>query len=63
MTVQILSLIFVSAVALVLGWLLVRGLLAAAGCLLRLFLGLLLLALLGTTWSMLSYLFSGGTGW
>ncbi|HEU6438273.1 MAG TPA: hypothetical protein VE028_12545 [Nitratidesulfovibrio sp.] len=63
MTVQILSLIFVTAVALVLGWLLVRGLLAAAGCVLRLFLGLLLLALLGATWSMLSYLFSGGAGW
>ncbi|WP_245590759.1 hypothetical protein [Nitratidesulfovibrio termitidis] len=63
MTVQILSLIFVTAVALVLGWLLVRGLLAAAGCVLRLFLGLLLLGLLGATWSMLSYLFSGGAGW
>ncbi len=63
MPVQILSLIFVTAVALVLGWLLVRGLLAAAGCVLRLFLGLLLLGLLGATWSMLSYLFSGGAGW
>uniref|UniRef100_B8DKI2 Uncharacterized protein n=1 Tax=Nitratidesulfovibrio vulgaris (strain DSM 19637 / Miyazaki F) TaxID=883 RepID=B8DKI2_NITV9 len=60
---KILGLIFVAAVAAVLGWLLLRGLLAAAGCVLRLFLGLLLLALLGATWSMLSFLFPGGAGW
>lgn len=60
---KILGLVFVAAVAGVLGWLLLRGLLAAAGCVLRLFLGLLLLALLGATWSMLSFLFTGGAGW
>ncbi|MBG3878068.1 hypothetical protein FVW20_13890 [Desulfovibrio oxamicus] len=60
---KILGLIFVAAVAAVLGWLLLRGLLAAAGCVLRLFLGLLLLALLGATWSMLSFLLTGGAGW
>lgn len=60
---KILGLIFVAAVAAVLGWLLLRGLLAAAGCVLRLFLGLLLLALLGATWFMLSFLLTGGAGW
>lgn len=60
---KILSLIFVAAVAVVVGWLLLRGLLAAAGCVLRLFLGLLLLALLGATWTMVSFLVTGGAGW
>ncbi|WP_116304899.1 hypothetical protein [Cupidesulfovibrio sp. HK-II] len=60
---KILGLIFVAAVAGVVGWLLLRGLLAAAGCVLRLFLGLLLLALLGATWTMLSFLVTGGAGW
>jgi glucan phosphoethanolaminetransferase (alkaline phosphatase superfamily) len=60
---KILGLIFVAAVAVVVGWLLLRGLLAAAGCVLRLFLGLLLLALLGATWTMLSFLVTGGAGW
>ncbi|HCG05360.1 MAG TPA: hypothetical protein DEV75_10755 [Desulfovibrio sp.] len=60
---KILGLIFVAAVAVVVGWLLLRGLLAAAGCVLRLFLGLLLLALLGATWTMVSFLVTGGAGW
>lgn len=60
---KILGLIFVAAVAGVVGWLLLRGLLAAAGCVLRLFLGLLLLALLGAAWTMVSFLFTGGAGW
>lgn len=60
---KILGLIFVAAVAAVVGWLLLRGLLAAAGCVLRLFLGVLLLALLGATWTMVSFLVTGGAGW
>jgi|GEM_PF-2254988 glucan phosphoethanolaminetransferase (alkaline phosphatase superfamily) len=60
---KILGLIFVAAVAVVVGWLLLRGLLAAAGCVLRLFLGVLLLALLGATWTMVSFLVTGGAGW
>ncbi len=60
---KILGLIFVAAVAVVVGWLLLRSLLAAAGCVLRLFLGVLLLALLGATWTMVSFLVTGGAGW
>lgn len=60
---KILGLLFGTAVAAVVGWLLLRGLLAAAGCVVRLVLALLLLGLLGATWTMLSFLFTGGAGW
>lgn len=60
---KILGLLFGIAVAAVVGWLLLRGLLAAAGCVVRLVLALLLLGLLGATWTMLSFMFTGGAGW